>query len=176
MTDRLGNEIGTAADTADYFVYEFDNANINSSVNISETTESVYVRYSNSENGRSITCRFSNHICNAVAFGDQLDGNFASKAEVLFNLGIGERVFVPNTYLSITSRMVKKSQVAAYDMADITIKEMYALGANADISQYTGKVAKDSQYLILGTTVEKMIERKLNMFGDTVQVGKYIYK
>lgn len=173
-TDRMGNEILTADFHNDYYVEQFENTEITSVVDFSQTTESVYVTYR--YNDKKITCRFSNHICNAVEFGDQLDGNFATKNEILYKLGLVERVFIPETFLSITKQCVKKSEISNYEECELTIQDMYDLGANADISKCTGKIAKGSNYLIQGKTVELCEKRGINRLGQSITYGKYIYK
>jgi len=50
------------------------------------------------------------------------------------------------------------------------------MGANADISEYKGKLAKGSNYLILGDTVKELTETRRNILGQEVRMGKYIYK
>lgn len=147
-TDRNGNLIGNGNYHVDYSVFEIEGVNVN--VNESETTESVYVTYS--INDKSITVRFSEHENNAIKFGDQLNGNFSSINEVKYALGLVTRKFIPDTYLMIESRQVSKKDIAAgiYKQANLTIKEMYDLGANASLAEYKGKLAKDSNYLSLG--------------------------
>lgn len=175
-TDRLGNEIITGDYNVNYNVFEFtDFPQVKSSVSKSETTESVYVSYINEDNGNRITVRFSTHINNAVEFGDQLDGNFATGNEVLYHLGLKKRTFVPNKKPNIIASQIKRALVQNYEMADITIKEMYDLGVGADLSQYTGKVAKNSNWLILGSKVDELIESRQNRLGQSVQIGKYVY-
>jgi len=175
--DRNGNAILDGSWNINYSVIDFsDYSQISHRVSNSETTESVYVTYTNEENGLSATVRFSLHENNAVKFGDQLDGNFVSEHEVLARLGLMKRVFIPNTYLSIDNRKVKFSDIALYEEAELTIKEMYAMGAGADLSQFTGKLAKGSNYLILGTKVTEVIDFKVNSFGLKVQIGRYIYE
>ena len=69
-----------------------------------------------------------------------------------------KRVEDKETYLSITSQQVKKVDAYKYEETPLTIQEMYALGADADLSQYKGKLAKGSRYLILGDKVREFTE------------------
>jgi hypothetical protein len=174
-TDNRGNEIGNGSYHVDYTVLDFqDYPGINASVSMSETTESVYVTYS--YNGNSVVVRFSDHCNNATLFGDQLNGFFATKNEILYRLGLITRTFVQGTRLFINSRMVKKSEIGTlYQVSDLTIQEMYRLGAGADLTSHTGKIAKDSNYIILGEKVETQLETRLDCFGNCVPAGKYVY-
>lgn len=174
--DRLGNEIIKGDYNVSYNVFDFPQyPQVYSSVSKSETTESVYVTYSNAENDTKITVRFSNHINNAVEFGDQLNGNFATANEVLCHLGLKRRTFVPRTKLYIKASQVKKTLLSNYEEADLTISEMYNLGKDADISKYIGKRTKGGNWIILGDKVEEMIETRQNRLGQSVQIGDYIY-
>lgn len=175
--DREGNLIGNGRFHVDYTVFDFnDYPQISSNVTLSNTSESVYVTYKNNDNGKKITLRFSTHVNNAVAFGDQLNGYTAGKNEVLYHLGLKNRTFIPETYLFIENRRVSKKDVAAgiYQIAELTIQELYALGKDADISQYKGKVAKNSNYLILGERV-KEAEKKINVMGFERTAGRFVY-
>ncbi|MDR1847996.1 MAG: hypothetical protein LBR17_07790 [Bacteroidales bacterium] len=178
-TDRLGNEIGDGSYHIEPSIFDFSKEfpQIRTNINYSETTESTYVKYTNDENGKSITLRFSNHENNAVRFGDQLNGFLATADEVLFHLGLRTRKFIPKTYLSISTRQVSKKDLASgkYEFADKTIKELYAMGKGADISKYKGKIAKDSNNLILSDVVNEYEEQRRNAFGEPVTIGKYIY-
>lgn len=175
-TDRNGNYIGNGDFHSNYKVIDFDGIdNIITSVSKSETTESVYVTYSNILNSKSITVRFSEHDNNAVKFGDQLNGFFASKNEILYKLDLITRFFVPATRIYIGSQQVKKSTIALYEVADLTIQEMYLLPVNSDLSSFKGKLAKDSNRLILGEKVELLEETSTNCFGESVRVGTYEY-
>jgi hypothetical protein len=177
LKDRKDNVIGDGTYHVEYHVVDLaDYPQVDYRVDKSDTSESVYVKYSNAENGKSITARFSWHENNAVRFGDQLNGNIASKDEILFHLGLKTREFIPNTYLMIAKRMVKKSAMKYYEEADLTIQEMYALGAGADISAHTGKLAKGSNWLIEGTEITEHEETRTDHFGNKVRIGKYIYK
>jgi len=177
-TDRQGNYIGDGSCHVDYTVINFSEyPQISSSVSLSETTESVYVTYRNDENDKKITTRFSYHVNNAVAFGDQLNGFAAGKNEILYHLGLKTRTFIPDTFLFINKRCVAKKDMEAglYEFAELTIKEMYDLGKGADLSAYTGKIAKNSNYLILGSKVEEEVKTSTNILGQRVQLGRYIY-
>lgn len=176
--DSMGNIIGNGDYHAGYTVFDFsDYPQISAKTALSETTESVYITYRNDDNSRRITVRFSNHINNATIFGDQLNGLTVSKDEVLYHLGLKERTFVPDTYLSIAKRCVAKKDIESgmYSFADVSIKDMYALGKGADLSPYKGKIAKDSNYLILGDKVEEFIKTSMNWLGFEVQIGHYLY-
>ena len=172
--DRAGNTIGNGSYHVKHDVMELGHG-IVTMVEMSQTTESVYVHYTHIENGTRATVRFSNHENNAVKFGDQLD-QFATGNEILFKLGLIKRTFVPNVRLMINSRQVKKIEMETYQVADLTIQEMYALGAGANLSAFTGKLAKDSNLLIIGEEVISFEETKLNCFGQNVLIGKYIYE
>lgn len=169
-TDRYGNDILTAG-CQDYIVFDIEG--VTSVIDKSETTESVYVTYR--ANGKSVTVRFSNHMNNAVLFGDQLNGNTATVNEILFRLGMKQRIFKPDTFLFIIKRAVAKKDLANYEVAHLTIQEMYNLGKDADLSEFKGKVAKDSNYLIQGDKVEEAEKTSRNIFGDSVTLGRYIY-
>ena len=52
-----------------------------------------------------------------------------------------------NTKIHIPARQVGKAKLADYEIAELTLDEMYALGEGADISMYTNKVAKGSNWL-----------------------------
>lgn len=160
---------------AEYYVAEFPETDIKSSVEFSESSESVYVRYSSKKTGKSVTCRFSWHHSNAERFGDVLNGYWVGTDEILFRLGYKEREFVPDTQLVIASRKVAKKQLALYEEAPLTIREMYALGEGADLSQYVGKIAKGGNYLILGDKVEKSVIKVRDFLGIERVRGSYVY-
>ena len=175
--DHSGNLIGDGSWHIEPEVYEFtEYPQIKSSVDYSQSTESTYVTYRNTENDKKITVRFSEHESNAVKFGDQLNGVYASKNKILYYLGLKKREFVPDKFIFIGSRQVAKKELGNYEEADKTIQEMYALGANADISMYKGKIAKGSNYLIIDDIVSEQIRTKRDFLGNPVQLGKYIYK
>jgi hypothetical protein len=67
---------------------------------------------------------------------------------------------------------VKINQIANYEVADITIQELYNLN---DISAYQNKILKGTAYLITGDRVHQYEETKVNSFGQEVKIGKYIY-
>lgn len=147
--DKEGNYIGDGTYNVPYEVFDFSQyPQIESSVSMSDTTESVYVYYTNNENNERVTCRFSNHVNNAVKFGYQLNGYTASKNEILYRLGLMGRRFIPNTYLTFDKRQVKKVDLPKYQESNLTIQEIYQLGEGADISMHKGKVAKGSNWLI----------------------------
>ena len=174
--DRSGNEIGSGNWHKAYKVFDFDDyPYISHRVDKSNSTESVYVTYSNNENGKSIKVRFSSHENNATKFGDELDGDFATKLQVLYHLGLAKRTFIPNTYLSIQKRKIAKKELGKYEVADKTIQELFALGEGADISEFKGKIAKNSNYLLLGDLVTREKEEVIDSLGREVILGKYEY-
>lgn len=175
-TDRFGNYIGTDSSNTFYRVEDFsDYPQISSSISKSDSTESVYVRYYNSDNGLSIVVRFSDHSNNATLLGDQLDWT-ASREEILFHLGLATRTFIPYTRLFIASRQVSKKRLAEYQEAELTISQMYELGAGADLSDYTGKLAKGSNYLIQGTQVKEIKDTRIDAFGNERVLGEFVYQ
>ena len=156
--DKFDNPIGDGKYHVNYFVEDFSEyPQIETSVSLSDTTESVYVRYYNSQNGESITCRFSNHINNAVKFGYQLDGYLTSKLEILYKLGLAERIFIKNAPTkNIDKKQVKIKDVSNYEQSSLTIQQMYDLDFDSDLSKHKGKIAKGSNWLILGDKVESL--------------------
>lgn len=175
-TDRFGNTIIKGNYNVPYQVFDFsDYPQVFNSVSKSETTESVYITYSNSENNNRISVRFSTHINNAVEFGDQLDGDFATAYEILYHLGLKKRTFVPKKRLYIRANCIKRKLLNDYDEAELTMTEMYALGVGADITKFIGKRTKGGSWLILGEKVEELIETRKNRLGQLLQVGEYIY-
>ena len=177
LKDRNDNLIGNGTYHVEHHVIDLsDYPQVSYCIDKSNTSETVYVKYFNSENGKEITTRFSWHENNAVKFGDQLNGYIASENEILYHLGLKTREFIPNTYLAIAKRMVKKVEMKNYDESDLTIQEIYALGAGSDISAHTGKLAKGSNWLIEGTDITEHEETRTDHFGKEVRIGKYIYK
>lgn len=174
-TDREGNPIGNGNYHCEYSIEEFNNSSIISNVSLSETTESVYVTYTNINNDKKITVRFSDHINNSVQFGDQLDGLFTTRNEILYHLGLKQRKFIPLTRLCMNTQQISKKKMSNFEMSNLTISQIYAFGAGADISAHTGKLAKDSNYLILGSKIEELEESYVNRLGYVVRRGKYIY-
>ena len=161
LQDKRDNFIGDGTYHVDYEVIDFKKLGydyIKSEVSFSDTTESVYVYYINQKNNEVAVVRFSTHTCNAVKFGIVLE--HAIEEEILYKLGIMKRKRVEDkeTRLSITSQQVKKVDAYKYEEAPLTIQEMYALGAEADLSQYKGKLAKGSRYLILGDKVREFTD------------------
>ena len=161
---------------AEYYVADFPETDIKSSVEFSDSSESVYVRYSSKKTGKSVTCRFSWHQSNAERFGDVLNGYWAGMDDILFRLGYKNRKFIPDTQLVIISRKVAKKQLALYEEAPLTIREMYALGEGADLTQYVGKIAKGGNYLILGDKVEKSVIKVRDSLGIERVRGSFIYE
>lgn len=154
-TDRQGYPIGGIHE--DYDVIDFAARGydyIEASVSKAETTESVYVYYRNTRNGKVACVRFSRHTCNAVKFGDVLE--WSDTDEILYRLGLKGKKVVEDysTRLFIDFRQVKKVDVDKYAEAPLMIQEMYALGADASLAAYKGKLAKGSRYLILGDSVK----------------------
>lgn len=160
--DKYDNPIGDGSYHADYKVEDFkDYPQIHSSVSKSSGTESVYVTYSyrhpNEDFARRATVRFSGHQNNAVKFGDQISGNSTNaKNDVLVKLGLMRKIWVPRTKLSVKTQHVGKARLSEYVIADKTIDEILAMGSGANISKYKGKIAKDSNILILGNKVQKV--------------------
>lgn len=122
-----------------------------------------------------ITVRYSLHESNATKFGEVL-GSTETEDEVLSYLGYATRTFIQAFRPFIATEQVKNKNVKNYEQAELTIQEMYALGIGADLTPYVGKVAKGSNYLIIGNTVEKSYERRQNILGEWVNVGRYEYK
>ena len=152
--DRYGNLVGDGSWHHDYHVVDFsDMPEIDVRVSKSNTSESVYVRYLHCPTMKSITCRFSTHISNAVLYDVELNGHTATRDEILYKLGLKKCKWVANTKIHIPARQVGKAKFADYEIAELTLDEMYALGEGADISMYTNKVAKGSNWLILGTYI-----------------------
>jgi len=73
----------------DYCIEEFENKTISHKVVKSNSTESVYVTYYHGD--KECKVRFSNHSCNALKFGDVLNGALTSKNEILYHLGLVKR-------------------------------------------------------------------------------------
>lgn len=170
------NPIGNGKSHVAYFIEDFSEyPQISASVSFSETSESVYVNYLNSANIESITVRFSNHVNNATRFGDQLDGYSCTRQEILYRLGLKKRIFIPGRKKTIYASQVAKSQVSFYETTDITIQEMYNLPVGTSLEKYTGKLAKDSRWLILGDAVEEVEITTRNAFGQYVRAGHYEY-
>lgn len=172
--DGKGNEIGNGEFHVNYHIFEFDNGQIETRVSKSDTTESVYVYYSFKT--ERVTVRFSNHENNATKFGDQLNGMWATRDEVLFHLGLKKRVFIPLVRKNIGSMTVKKVEMKNYEVADLTIQEMYELPVGTDISMFKGKLAKNSNRLIFSDVVSETVETRPDAFGNSVQIGKFIYQ
>ena len=177
-TDRSGNPIGDGSYHHNYDIRDFGDKypEIEHTVNLSQSTESVYVTYSSPKTHKSVTLRFSDHENNAVKFGDQLNGILASDDEVLYKLGYKKRTFIPLKRLFIGTQQIAKKKLKDYEEADKTIQELYALGAGADLSKYKGKRAKGSNYLILDDKVGEYIETRRNFLGNKVQIGDYVYE
>lgn len=161
--DKFGNIIGNGNFHALYDVYDFakDGYNfITSSVQKSNTSESVYVIYCNTRNYKKVTVRFSNHMSNSVLFGDELCKTDVN--EILYRLGLKGKKIVNRTRLYIYTKCIKKKEIGQYEEAELTIQEMYALGVGADLSAYKGKVAKGGRSLICGDKIEE-VENNINV-------------
>jgi hypothetical protein len=53
---------------------------------------------------------------------------------------------------------------------------MYDMGVGADISMYKGKLAKDSNYLIMGDSIIEEEVYTTDSFGKPVRKGNYVYE
>lgn len=175
--DKSGNYIGDGKHHVEYNVKDLTKKypQISQKVDKSETTESVYVTYVNNDNDKKVTLRFSNHENNAVKTGEQLNGYITSEDEILYKLDLKKRVFVPETRLIFPFSQVSKKKINQYKESPLTIREIYSLGENADISKYKGMIAKDSNYLIEGDTIKKVEMHTLNSKGEKVRIGSYKY-
>jgi hypothetical protein len=177
-TDKEGNYIGDGAFHNQYHIEDMSMyADVDVRLEKSNTSESVYVVYTRAVGSeiKSIKVRFSNHNNNGVRLGMELDGNFASREEILYHLDYATREFIPQTQLMIASRQVKKVLIPTFEECDKTMRELYAMGKDADLSAYVGKLAKGSNYLIQGTKVEEHFVKRLDAFGNEVFVGHYNY-
>lgn len=155
--DRYDNVISDGTTHATYDVYDFASAGydfIESSVSLSNTSESVYVTYRNTLNLKSVDVRFSWHTSNGVKFGDVL--TYTDVNEILYRLGVKGKRVINNTRPFIMTQFLKKKDVLQYEEAPLTIQEMYALGIGADLSSYKGKVAKGGRHLIQGEKIEEI--------------------
>lgn len=173
-TDKAGNYIGDGTYHSSFNVIDLSQYGVTSHVEKSSTTESVYVYYYLGQ--EKVTVRYSDHECNAIKFGDVLDGNILNVDELMFRLGLKKRIFIPLVRKYIDTRKVKKSEIGTkFEVSDVTIQELYAMPADTDITQYKGKVCKGSNYLVLGDSVKESEEMRLNMFGEPVAIGTYVY-
>lgn len=165
-TDRDGNPIGDGDWHMNYFVREFpEYPQISSRVDKSVTTESVYVTYTNADNGRSVKVRFSGHRSNAERFGDVLTGG-APRGEILYRLGLATKEWQPFGYVPIGTISNKQIAEGNYEVADKTRAELERLPKGTDISEYKGKlVPGEPNRIYTGTFV-----------GESQSAGIYIYK
>lgn len=165
-TDRDGNPIGDGDWHMNYFVREFpEYPQISSRVDKSVTTESVYVTYTNADNGRSVKVRFSGHRSNAERFGDVLTGS-APRGEILYRLGLATKEWQPFGYVPIGTISNKQIAEGNYEVADKTRAELERLPKGTDISEYKGKlVPGEPNRIYTGTFV-----------GESQSAGIYIYK
>ena len=157
----------------DFSIENFDNKNITHTVVKSNTTESVYVTYHYNEKEAKV--RFSNHSSNALKFGDVLNGFTVTQNEILCELGLMNRVFIPEVRLSVPYIQIKKTKMGNYKECNLSIKEIYALGAGANITEFKGMLCKGSNHLIQGDEIEQHEVIKTNHFGQDVRVGNYKY-
>ena len=86
----------------------------------------------------------------------------------MYRLGFMEQKWIPRKKLYIQTKQIKKTDIPKYEIADLTLQEMYDLGEGADISKYQNKVAKDSNDLIIGNTI-KLVDTQ---YGDYVYIPK----
>lgn len=163
-----------------YYVEEIEGIEVK--VNEAVTSESVYVNYYNPENGKKCICRFSTHTCNGEKFGDYLNGYTASRDEIMFRLGLKKRTFVPNIIerLVIDADFISKDERKKLneERLNVTIKDLYAMGEGADLTEYVGKVTSDGKWRIKGDKVVKDVfeETGTDFLGQKVRIGKYIYE
>lgn len=165
-SDRYGNQIGDGSWHTLYLVHEFpDYPQVKSRVDKSITTESVYVTYTNVDNGRSVSVRFSGHSSNAELFGDVLTGS-APYGEIMYRLGLATKEWYPFGYVPIETISRKKIAEGNYEVADKTRSELQHLPIGTDISEYKGKLVPDIPNCIYtGTYV-----------GEDKHRGIYLYK
>jgi len=182
LLDRADNPIGDGSWHVEHDIINLDKyPQVDYKVNYSDTTESVYVEYTNKENNKSVTVRFSNHENNAVKFGDQLNGNWVRDDEILYRLGLKNRIFIPETKKDIGAYQVKRAEAKSYEEADKTIQELYDLPVGTDLSAYKGKRVKSnradkiSNWIIGGDVVKESQVYTSNILGQHVPVGKYEY-
>jgi len=180
--DRADNPIGDGSWHVEHDIINLDKyPQVDYKVNYSDTTESVYVEYTNKENNKSVTVRFSNHENNAVKFGDQLNGNWVRDDEILYRLGLKNRIFIPETKKDIGAYQVKRAEAKSYEEADKTIQELYDLPVGTDLSAYKGKRVKSnradkiSNWIIGGDVVKESQVYTSNILGQHVPIGKYEY-
>ena len=174
--DQYGSSIGNGTFHVKHHVIDLTNyPQVSVSINNSGTTESVYVTYTNADNAKSTTVRFSNHMSNAVMFGDQLDGAVATDLQILFRIALATRTFAPATSLVIESKLIKKATMSQFEESTLTIQELYAMGEGADISAHAGKLAKGSNRLVVSTEIKRINNTIINRLGEVVEVGTYTY-
>ena len=163
VMDADGNMIGDGSIHRPYSIVDFSGyPQISHSVSKSATTESVYVTYRNEETGDKAVVRFAGHNNNATRFGDQMvgwdgDSPYAKRNEneLKYRLGLVDKNIKYGTHIDMRSVSNADMESGKYEEADITLAELYALPAETDISQYTGKLAKGSRELILGDVVKE---------------------
>lgn len=155
--DRAGHTIGGYDDEASYHVENFEGLPIEHQVQKSLSTESVYVIYWRADidvmERKLVKVRFSWHDSN----DDVIDGNNSSaRNEILSRLGFLKKKVIPYMSKKVLNRYVAKKKVKDFEMCELTINEIYELPVGTDISNFTGKLAKDSNILILGNKVENV--------------------
>lgn len=157
--DINGQMIGNGDSHCAYNIEEFPGLPIKTNVQKSLSSESVYVTYLHMETLKLAKVRFSSHTCNDVEFGAVIDGHSTNvRNEILYKLGLVERRFVPAFSGCITFQNVAKKKMHLYEVADKTIAELSSLPAGTDISEYRGKIAKDSSMVI---TSSKVISKQI---------------
>lgn len=152
--DINGQMIGNGDSHCLYHVEEFPGLPIKTNIQKSLSSESVYVTYLHLETLALAKVRFSSHTCNDVEFGAVIDGHSSNvRNEILYKLGFIERRFVPAFASHITYQYVAKKKMHLYEVADKTIEELSSLPVGTDISEYRGKIAKDSSMVITSSKV-----------------------
>ncbi len=156
--DRDGFQIGDGTWHMPYEVRQFpDYPQIEARVSKASTTESVYVTYTNKNNGASVKVRFSNHMSNNARWGVDLPGFAAENGQILERLGLAEGEWQGNSYVPV--RSISKAELAAgnYEVADKTRAELSQLPIGTDISEYKGKLVPDMTNNAIYTS-DKVVE------------------
>jgi len=152
--DRNSHSIGDGSWHETYNVLDLGE-DIETRVDKSSTTESVYVTYTNKKNGKSAKVRFSGHMSNSDKYGDTLVGFGFYKNELMYRLGLADRKFIPKKY--VPSRSVSPKKIGEYEVIDgVDMASLYQLPIGADISKYVGKVVRGGEnnyYEITGDKV-----------------------
>ena len=175
-TDSYGLEIGNGSYHVQHNVIDLTNyPQVAVTVNYSGSTESVYVVYTNMLTLQSTTVRFSNHMCNAVLDGDQLDGAVATDMQILYRIGLATRTFAPATQLVIRTTQIKKALLVNLTECPFTLPELYAMGEGADISAFVGMYAKGTNRVINSSTVVREQQVIIDRYGNEKVLGKFTY-